>query len=107
MSDDTTRPAALPPAAPAPDIAVPPAANLPFSGWTPFFIGAGVAIVIRLLFWGAPGGPFSAMLGAFIYLAPAVCGAVTVYAAERIRRRSFGYYLWAPWVATALFVTGT
>lgn len=80
---------------------------LPFSAWRPLLVGAGVAFVIRLLFWGAPGGPFSAMLGAFIYLAPAVCGAVTVYAAERIERRSFGYYLWAPWVATALFVVGT
>jgi len=107
MNDETTRPSALPPAPVAADTAVPPAANLPFSGWVPLLVGAGVAFVIRLLFWGAPGQRFSAMLGAFIYLAPAVCGAATVYAAERIRRRSIGYYLWAPWVATALFVAGT
>lgn len=97
---------ARPPAPASPDAAVPQAANLPFSGWYPLLIGAAAAFVIRLLFRGQPGGPFSAMLGTFIYLAPAVCGAVTVYAAERIRRRSFGYYLWAPWVATALFVAG-
>ena len=49
----------------------------------------------------------SAMLGSFVYFVPAVCGAVTVYMAERIERRSWGYYIWAPWVATSLFVGGT
>ncbi|MDQ7974801.1 MAG: hypothetical protein REJ24_19640 [Rhodocyclaceae bacterium] len=107
MNGETPRPSPSPAARVQADTTVPPAANLPFSGWVPLLVGAGVAFVIRLLFRGAPGGPFSAMLGAFIYLAPAVCGAVTVYAAERIRRRSIGYYLWAPWVATALFVAGT
>jgi uncharacterized protein YndB with AHSA1/START domain len=47
------------------------------------------------------------MMGAFIYLAPLLVGMVTVYLAERQRRRSWGYYLWAPALANVIFVAGT
>jgi len=84
-----------------------PRRRMPFAWFWPLLVGAAAALVLRIAFSGGPGRPFSAMLGAFIYLAPAVCGAVTVYMAERIERRGWGYYIWAPWVSTALFVVGT
>jgi uncharacterized protein YndB with AHSA1/START domain len=83
-----------------------PTRTLAFSGWYPYFAGAVVGLLLRLVFVGQPGGAFSAMLGAFILLAPAVCGAVTVYAAERQRRRSGVYYFFAPWLSVAAMVTG-
>ncbi|MDP9893294.1 hypothetical protein J2W32_001404 [Variovorax boronicumulans] len=84
-----------------------PRRRMPFAWFWPLLVGAAAALVLRIAFSGGPGRPFSAMLGAFIYLAPALCGAVTVYMAERMERRSWGYYIWAPWVSTALFVIGT
>lgn len=84
-----------------------PRRRMPFAWFWPILAGALVALVLRIVFVGGPGERFSPMLGSFVYFVPAVCGAVTVYLAERIERRSWGYYLWAPWVATALFVTGT
>lgn len=84
-----------------------PRRRMPFAWFWPLLAGAAAALVLRIAFSGLPGQRFSAMLGSFIYLAPAVCGAVTVYMAERIERRSWGYYIWAPWVSTALFVVGT
>jgi uncharacterized protein YndB with AHSA1/START domain len=84
-----------------------PRRRMPFAWFWPLLAGAGAALVLRIAFSGGPGHPFSAMLGSFVYFAPAVCGAVTVYMAERIERRSWGYYIWAPWVSTALFVIGT
>ncbi|RQO52710.1 polyketide cyclase [Variovorax sp. KBW07] len=84
-----------------------PRRRMPFAWFWPILAGALVALLLRIAFSGGPGHRFSPMLGAFVYFAPAVCGAVTVYMAERIERRSWGYYLWAPWVATALFVSGT
>ncbi|MBT2335215.1 SRPBCC domain-containing protein [Variovorax paradoxus] len=84
-----------------------PVRGMPFGWFWPMAAGAAIALVLRIVFSSGPGEPFSAMLGSFVYLAPAVCGAVTVYLAERIERRSWGYYIWAPWVATLLFVGGT
>lgn len=84
-----------------------PPRRMPFAWFWPLLVGAASALVLRIAFSGRAGHSFSAMLGSFVYFAPAVCGAVTVYMAERIERRSWGYYLWAPWVATALFVAGT
>jgi hypothetical protein len=47
------------------------------------------------------------MMASFIFLSPLVVGAVTVYVAETIKRRGWGYYLWAPFVANVLYVLGT
>src|SRR6266850_255249 len=49
----------------------------------------------------------AAMMGSFIFLAPVLVGATTVYLAERHRRRSWGYYIWAPFMANVFFVLGT
>jgi len=81
--------------------------SLPFSAWWPLVAGAVVGIVLRLGFAGSPYGLPDAMHWAFIYLTPMAVGAVTVYLAERQARRTFAYYVWAPIIATALFVGGT
>jgi hypothetical protein len=80
---------------------------LPFSNWWPLAIGALTGIVLRLIFVGKPGGAWSAMDAAFIYLAPVAVGAVTVYVAETKQRCAWSYYVWAPIVANCLFVVGT
>ena len=103
-SSQATPPEPPPPGAQVRDM---PRHPIPFAWFWPLLVGAAAALVLRIAFSGLPGQRFSAMLGSFIYLAPAVCGAVTVYMAERIERRSWGYYIWAPWVSTALFVVGT
>ncbi len=80
---------------------------LPFLARYPIAFGALFGVLLRLAFSGRPGGAWSAMAGAFIFCAPLAIGAVTVYLAERQRRRSWGYYFYAPFVATLLFVVGT
>lgn len=59
------------------------------------------------MFTGNAGDPFAAMMGSFIYLSPLLVGAVTVYFAETVKRRSWGYYMWAASLANILFVVGT
>ncbi|MDR7151570.1 hypothetical protein J2W49_003546 [Hydrogenophaga palleronii] len=81
--------------------------KLPYSKWWPLAIGALTGIVLRLIFSGEPGGAYTAMTGAFVYLAPLAVGAVTVYVAEAKQRRTWSYYVWAPMVANTLFVLGT
>lgn len=80
---------------------------LPFSGFYPVLAGVMVGLLLRLLFSGKAGGPWSAMAGSFIFLAPLLVGAVTVYVAETIKRRTWSYYFWAPFEANLFFVFGT
>jgi hypothetical protein len=84
-----------------------PRHRLPFSGWWPLLAGVLAGLALRLLFSGKPGGPYAAMMAAFIYLSPLIVGAVTVYVAERRQRRSWAYYFWAPFLANILYVLGT
>jgi len=84
-----------------------PEKMLPFLLRYPILAGALFGIVLRLLFSGHAGSSWSAMAGGFIYFAPVAIGATTVYLAERQRRRSWAYYFYAPFLATALFVAGT
>jgi hypothetical protein len=86
---------------------IPRQETLPYSKWWPIVGGALFGIALRLVYVGDPHGPYAAMMGAFIYLAPLAVGAVTVYLAERQVRRSWGYYLAAGFGSTALFVIGT
>jgi hypothetical protein len=77
-------------------------------GWTvPLICGALVGVAFRLFFSGTPGEPYHAMMSTFTLLVPIVVGAVTVYTAERARRRSWSYYFFAAAAANALFVIGT
>jgi hypothetical protein len=80
---------------------------LPFQPWWPILAGALVGIALRLMFYGKPGGAYAAMMASFIYLAPVLVGATTVYLAERQKRRSWGYYAGASALANLLFVVGT
>lgn len=81
--------------------------RLPFRGAWPFLAGIAAGLLMRFLFSGKPGHAYATMLGSFIYLSPMLVGAVTVYAAERTRRRSWAYYVWAPFLANVLYVVGT
>jgi hypothetical protein len=84
-----------------------PERRLPFASWWPLLAGAAAGVALRVAFWGKPGDPYAPMTASFIYFAPVVVGAVTVYVAERRRRRTWGYYFWAPFLANVLFVLGT
>jgi hypothetical protein len=72
----------------------------------PLAAGVGAGLVLRLAFRGQPGEAYATMLGSFMYLAPMIVGAVTVYVAERIERRTWGYYLAAAFIANTFFVLG-
>lgn len=80
---------------------------LPFSSGWPLVVGALVGLVLRLIFSGKPGDAYATMLGSFIYLAPLIVGAVTVYLAERLQPRSWLYYAGAGFLANVLFVLGS
>ncbi|MDH5824447.1 SRPBCC domain-containing protein [Luteimonas sp. RD2P54] len=108
MSEDETpghRQPGAPPGEPAAPVRL--RDSLPFRLPWPILAGAGVGLVLRLFFSASPGQAYSAMAGSFILLTPIVVGAVTVYAAERQRRRSWRYYFFAPFLANVLFVVGT
>jgi hypothetical protein len=81
---------------------------LPFLKRYPILMGAAMGLLMRVLVFDAkPGGAWSTMAGAFIWLAPIMVGMVTVYVAERAQRRSWMYYIGAPALAALLFVVGT
>jgi hypothetical protein len=76
-------------------------------GWTvPLICGALVGIGMRLLFWGKPSHAYHPMMRSFVLLVPILVGAVAVYLAERVKRRSWSYYFWVGAGANALFVSG-
>jgi uncharacterized protein YndB with AHSA1/START domain len=80
---------------------------LPILKRYPVIAGAIFGVLLRLVFSGQAGSRWSAMTESFIYVVPIVVGMLTVYLAERQRRRSWRYYAVAPCAATALFVAGT
>ena len=81
--------------------------SLPMLKRYPVIAGAILGVSLRLMFSGRGGSPWSAMAAAFIFIAPVLVGMVTVYLAERQRRRDWYYYVLAPFMATSLFVAGT
>lgn len=81
--------------------------GLPFLKRRPVLAGVLSGIVLRLLFSGETGSAWSAMAIGFIFMAPMVVGAVTVYLAEKMEHQTWWYYLWAPFLANLLFVAGT
>lgn len=86
---------------------VPQVTELPFRWFWPVIAGAAAGLFLRFVFWGRAGSAWSAMAGAFIYLAPAAVGAITVYVAEMRERRGWHYYFWAPFIANLFFVGGS
>jgi hypothetical protein len=81
--------------------------KLPFPKWWPLLAGALSGVILRLIFSGNPGSPYATMMASFIYLSPLIVGATTVYFAERVYRRSWKYYFFAPFLANILYVIGT
>lgn len=81
--------------------------TLPFSQLWPILTGAAFGLALRLIYSGDYEAILTAMNGAFIWLTPALVGAITVFLAERKRPRSWGYRFGAPIVANFLFVAGT
>lgn len=81
--------------------------KLPYPKWWPVVAGALLGLVLRLFYSGRPEGPYGAMMASFIFIAPLAVSAVTVYFAERIAHRSWGYYMVVGAGANALFVAGT
>jgi len=86
---------------------VEPKKDLPFSKYWPLLAGVLAGLALRLLFQGKPGQSWAPMMASFIYLAPILVGAVTVYVAEKTKRRSWGYYIWTAFLANVFFVLGT
>ena len=80
---------------------------LPFAKRYPVLAGVCLGLILRFVFSGPAGSAWSAMSGAFIYWTPILIGMLTVYLAERVRRRSWLYYYFAPMLASTLFVVGT
>lgn len=81
--------------------------RLPFSGWYAVGGGALAGLILRLVFSGRAGDAYGAMLASFIFGAPLLVAAVTVWLAERIEPRSWAYYFFAPMLSVTLFVVGT
>ena len=81
--------------------------KLPTPAAYPVVAGAALGVLLRLVFAGPGGSPWSAMSGAFIFGAPFAVGMLTVYLAERAYRRSWRYYIVASMLAATLFVVGT
>ena len=82
--------------------------RLPFSRWwIPLLAGAAAGIILRFVFSGEPGNPYATMLASFVYFAPLLVGATTVYVAERTSRRTWGYYFSSAFLANFIFVAGT
>lgn len=79
---------------------------LPILKRYPVIAGALVGLVLRLLYSGRPGSPLAPMLGSFIFGAPVLVGMVTVYLAERGKRRTWQYYFLSAALANLLFVAG-
>ena len=80
---------------------------LPFRAWWPVGFGAIAGLLLRLVFSGKSGDPYVAMMASFIIGSPVLVSVVTVYLAERVERRTWGYYFVAPFVANLMFVVGT
>jgi len=70
----------------------------------PLVAGAATGIAFRLIFSGNTGEAFEVMMASFVLLVPVVVGVVTVYVAERFRRRSWSYYFWMSALANTFFV---
>jgi Polyketide cyclase / dehydrase and lipid transport len=80
--------------------------RLPFKEWWPLLVGVAVGLMLRLAFYRAPGGAFTAMSVGLLFASPLAVGAVTVYVAERHSRRSWGYYASAGAFANTFYVAG-
>lgn len=70
-------------------------------------VGAAYGILMRLIFSAARDSVLTTMSFSFAVLVPVIVGALTVYTAERYRRRSIKFYIFGPWLSVIAFVLGT
>jgi hypothetical protein len=80
--------------------------SIPFSWLWPIAAGVLAGLALRFVFSGKSGDPYATMMASFILLTPLVVGAVTVYVAERLRRRSWTYYFFSAFMANVFCVVG-
>jgi hypothetical protein len=80
---------------------------LPFARRWAILSGALAGLILRLIFMGKPGGLYAPMSTAFVSFVPLAVGAITVYLAERTKRRTWTYYVAAGVVANCFFVLGS
>ncbi len=73
----------------------------------PVAFGAATGLAIRLIFQGDTYYAYNVMMASFTVLVPITVGAITIYVAERIARRSWSYYFWVAALANTLFVIST
>jgi hypothetical protein len=66
-----------------------------------------VGIVMRLIYFGKPGGGYEPMMLSFVVFAPILVGAVAAYVAERGGRRTLRQHFLIGMAANALFILGT
>jgi hypothetical protein len=85
----------------------PSKARLPFSALLPFVTGIAAGLLLRFVFSDEAGDPLSAMSGAFVFGAPLIVGAVTVFVAEWLAPHRWGFYASAGALSVLLFVLGT
>ncbi len=78
-----------------------------FEVFWPLILGMSTGLGLRLVFRGVSDEALDAMMASFTLLVPVAVGAVTVFAAERSKRRSWAFYFWSAAAANALFVVGT
>jgi len=83
-----------------------PDRKLPFSEWWAVAVGAMAGLFLRLVYSGGPDEAFATMLSGFVVFTPMFVGVVTVYVAEREKRRTWGYYAVAGALANTLVVIG-
>jgi hypothetical protein len=83
------------------------ARTLPFALWWPILAGVLVGLLMRFVFSGIGKQPYSTMSGSFLFLSPVIVGMVTVYVAEKAKRRTWYYYFYAPFLANVFFVLGS
>lgn len=84
-----------------------PETTLPYAWFLPIIAGLVAGLVLRFVFSAKAGEPFATMMASFIFLTPLLVGAVTVYVAERQRRRSWMFYFFGPLLANFMFVFST
>jgi len=92
---------------PAPATESSDARILPYRFWWPLLAGVVAGLMLRLAFSNKAGDTYSAMMATFVFFTPAVVGIVTVYFAERLQRRPWFYYFYAPFLANVFLVLGT
>ena len=62
---------------------------------------------LRIAFGDMSNDSYSVMMASFTLLVPVAVGAVTVFVAERSKRRSWSFFFWSAAAANVLFVIGT